>query len=208
MEDCRIPNCVMKLVVLGDSNVGKSSLLVRYTKRHYESYHPPTIGASFLTKTVTIKGETGERPCRLEIWDTAGQEKYKAIAPMYYKGAKIAIVCYDITGIESYLSAQRWVDDLLKYTTLQETGIVVLCGTKKDLEAERTVPREDVEQYAFEMGFLCIETSSKTGEHVDELFDRIIERIPEMINKLVSDRDVLRLSQKSGDGAASGCCYV
>lgn len=202
----------MKLVVLGDSNVGKSSLLLRYTKRNYESYHPSTIGASFLTKTVTVyDDEVGERPCRLEIWDTAGQEKYKAIAPMYYKGAKIAVVCYDTTSIDSYLSAQKWVDDLLLYTTLHDSGIVVLCGTKKDLVEGRTVPLEDVEQYAYEMGFSCIETSAKTGENVDELFDCIIERIPKLLQELVSNRDTLRLSSISDDNAGwvkNGCCYL
>ena len=155
--------------------------------------------------------EVGERPCRLEIWDTAGQEKYKAIAPMYYKGAKIAIVCYDTTSIDSYISAQRWVDDLLRYTTLHESGIVVLCGTKKDLVEERTVPLEDVEQYAYEMGFLCIETSAKTGENVDELFNRITTCIPKLLKEIVSNRDTLRLTSVSDDNSGwikNGCCYL
>lgn len=174
----------IKLVVLGDSSVGKSSLLTRYIHMRYDDYHPSTIGAAFMSKRIiTPDGKSH----MLEIWDTAGQEKYRSIASMYYNRSSIAIVCYDITEIDSYLAAKSWVNELCSKTDIYEKGIVVLCGTKSDLEQDRVIPEEDVKQYAYENGFQFIETSSKTGDNVNELFEMIGSLIPDMMQTILDD---------------------
>jgi Ras-related protein Rab-5C len=153
-----------------------------------------------MSKQVSVPG--GGK-CTLEIWDTAGQEKYRSIAPMYYKGSDIAIVCYDITNIDSYLVAQKWIDELCSYTNIHEKGVVIICGTKSDLE--HAVPPEDVRQYASENGFYFIETSSKTGDKVDELFELIVSLIPEVVRPLVYKSKSFQLEDEVGQSEWK-CC--
>merc|ERR1711971_683806 len=98
-----------KVVLLGDASVGKSCLVVRFAKGEFHEYQEPTIGAAFMTQTVSLDGGV---VVKFEIWDTAGQERYKSLAPMYYRGAKAAIIVYDITSQESYKAAKLWVSEL------------------------------------------------------------------------------------------------
>ena len=115
-----------KVVLLGDSGVGKSSIAQRYIKNEYSEFQESTIGASFLTKT--IERDDNSR-CRFEIWDTAGQERYHSLAPMYYRGARGCVVVYDITSTHSFEKAQSWVNEL------QQSGspdmIISLVGNKQ-----------------------------------------------------------------------------
>jgi small GTP-binding protein len=192
----------IKLVVLGDSCVGKSSLLTRYIHGKYYAYQPSTIGAAFMSKSVIVP-ENGDE-CMLEIWDTAGQERYRSLASMYYKGADIAIICYDITNINSYLATHTWIDELCSYTDIHLNGIVILCGTKSDLEEDRMVPYEDAEQYTKENGFYFMETSSKSGSNVDELFEYMTMKIPS-IQKSNIRLNTAELSKDTETGVW-GCC--
>ena len=97
-----------KLVLLGDSAVGKSSLVLRFVKKQFFEYQESTIGAAFLTQTITVDDCT----VKFEIWDTAGQERYHSLAPMYYRGAAAAVVVYDLTNMQSFLRAKSWVKEL------------------------------------------------------------------------------------------------
>ncbi|KAL1921217.1 uncharacterized protein VTP21DRAFT_10933 [Calcarisporiella thermophila] len=162
-----------KLVLLGESAVGKSSLVLRFVKDQFDDYRESTIGAAFLTQTVSLDADT---TVKFEIWDTAGQERYKSLAPMYYRNANCAIVVYDISQTASLEKAKSWVKELQRQA--DPNIIIALAGNKKDLEARRAVPTEEAQAYADEAGLLFFETSAKTAENVNELFLAIARKLP------------------------------
>ncbi|KAG1659057.1 hypothetical protein FOA52_001295 [Chlamydomonas sp. UWO 241] len=162
---------VAKLVLLGEMGSGKSSLVIRYVKGQFFESQASTVGAAFLTKTLT------EHNVKFEIWDTAGQERYHSLAPMYYRGAAAAIVVYDITSADSFMRAQGWVRELQRQGN-NPTMIVALAGNKSDLEASRAVSQEEAGTYASENGLYFIETSAKTAARVSDLFTSIAALFP------------------------------
>ncbi|CBZ50779.1 rab22a, member RAS oncogene family, related [Neospora caninum Liverpool] len=162
-----------KLVLLGDTSVGKSCLVVRFAKDEFYEYQESTIGAAFMTQSVDL----GSCIVKFEIWDTAGQERYRSLAPMYYRGAAAAVVVYDISNRDSFQGAKSWVQEL--QTVNDRSNVVIaLAGNKEDLGAERQVPKQEAQQYADEHGILFIETSAKTGHNVNELFYEIAAALP------------------------------
>ncbi|KDQ15622.1 hypothetical protein BOTBODRAFT_31513 [Botryobasidium botryosum FD-172 SS1] len=162
-----------KLVLLGESAVGKSSLVLRFVKDQFDDYRESTIGAAFLTQIVTLDdGST----IKFEIWDTAGQERYKSLAPMYYRNANCAVVVYDITQSASLDKARTWIRELQRQA--DPSIIIALCGNKSDLEARRQVTKEEAQKYAEEEGLLWTETSAKSGEGVTEIFNTIARKLP------------------------------
>jgi len=161
-----------KLVLLGESAVGKSSLVLRFFKGQFLDYQESTIGAAFLTQTVCLNDTT----VKFEIWDTAGQERYHSLAPMYYRGAQAAIVVYDITNQDSFERAKNWVKELQRQGN--PNIVIALAGNKVDLAAKRTVAIEDAQAYAEENGILFMETSAKTAANVNELFVAIAKKLP------------------------------
>ncbi|ANB14656.1 Rab family GTPase VPS21 [Sugiyamaella lignohabitans] len=162
-----------KLVLLGESAVGKSSLVNRFAKDQFDDFRESTIGAAFLTQTVQVDPNT---IVKFEIWDTAGQERYKSLAPMYYRNANCAVVVYDITQSASLTRAKAWVKELQHQAN--ENIIIALAGNKFDLQESRDVDTSVAEAYAKEAGLLFFETSAKTGENVTELFTAIAKKLP------------------------------
>merc|ERR1712000_309183 len=152
-----------KLVLLGESAVGKSSLVLRFVKGQFLDYRESTIGAAFLTQTVCLNDTT----VKFEIWDTAGQERYHSLAPMYYRGAQAAIVVYDITSMDSFERAKSWIKELQRQGN--PNIVIALAGNKVDLAENRAVSTEEAKAYADENGNLFMETSAKTA-NVNELF--------------------------------------
>ncbi|XP_069504981.1 ras-related protein Rab-5A isoform X2 [Ambystoma mexicanum] len=125
--------CQFKLVLLGESAVGKSSLVLRFVKGQFHEFQESTIGAAFLTQTVCLDDTT----VKFEIWDTAGQERYHSLAPMYYRGAQAAIVVYDITNEESFARGKNWVKELQRQAS--PNIVIALSGNKADLASKRAV---------------------------------------------------------------------
>ncbi|KAK5701037.1 Vacuolar protein sorting-associated protein 21 [Elasticomyces elasticus] len=193
------PSSSVKLVLLGEAAVGKSSLVLRFVNNDFQPNKEPTIGAAFLTQ----KCQLPSRTIKFEIWDTAGQERFASLAPMYYRNAQAALVVYDITKASSLVKAKHWVAELQRQAS---PGIVIaLVGNKLDLceedgntetpeEAGDAAPAEggddedvvarkvsfkDAKAYADEESLLFFETSAKTGHNVSEVFTAIANAIPE-----------------------------
>ena len=164
-----------KIIFLGDQYVGKSSILNRFYQDKFEPDYQATIGLDFHSKNVEIKGTS----IRLLLYDTAGQEKFKSLIPMYIRDANIILVVYDITNKDSFIHTEHWVNETKDLK--REDAIFVLIGNKIDLEDKRTVTSKEAENFASEKGFLFHEVSAKTGAEIQELFVNII--FPEMARK-------------------------
>ncbi len=164
-----------KLVLLGSAGVGKSCLVLRFTRNEFFSEQESTIGAAFLTKTILLEDQG---PVRVEIWDTAGQERYRSLAPMYYRGAQAAVVVFDVTSAESFEGAKSWVKELGRRA---DPGLVVaLAGNKADLAGKRKVESEEAAEYAKSAGLFYMETSAKDATNVEKLFVECARRVPKV----------------------------
>jgi len=162
----------VKLVLLGDAGVGKSSLAQRYVTNNFKPYCETTIGASFMSKMVTVDGVS----VKCQIWDTAGQEKYHSLAPMYYRGANAAILVYDITSAKSFDRLKEWAEELM--TKGPENILLAVAGNKSDLDGKRQVPTAEARAYADRIKASFIETSAKDDVNVVELFTRLTSAVP------------------------------
>jgi len=190
-----------KLVLLGDSAVGKSSLVLRFVRGQFFEYQESTIGAAFLTQTVALN----ETTVKFEIWDTAGQERYHSLAPMYYRGAAAAIVVYDITNRDSFQRAKQWVKELQRQGN--PNIVIALAGNKSDLNSKRKVEPEEAESYASDNGIFFMETSAKTATNVNELFVAIARKLPKNTPQPRPGGQGLVISQNQGETTKkSSCC--
>ncbi|XP_054899202.1 ras-related protein Rab-5C-like [Poeciliopsis prolifica] len=164
--------CQFKLVLLGESAVGKSSLVLRFVKGQFQEYQESTIGAAFLTQTLCLDDTT----VKFEIWDTAGQERYHSLAPMYYRGAQAAVVVFDITNIETFERAKNWVKELQRQAS--PNIVIALAGNKADIADKRAVEYQEAQTYADSKSLLFMETSAKTSMNVNEMFMAIARHLP------------------------------
>lgn len=160
-----------KVVLLGGSGVGKSSIAIRYVRDIFFECTESTIGAAFLTMPVSHEG----REISLDIWDTAGQERYSSLAPMYYRGSSAAVVVYDITSAESLNQAKRWIREVQGAV---EGCAIILVGNKLDLDSLREIPTQDAASYAAERALEHIEVSAKSSLGVRDIFGRVIAKLP------------------------------
>lgn len=157
----------VKLCLLGDAGVGKSSIVHRFVYDAFKPTMESTIGAAFLTKSVTLDSTT----YKYQIWDTAGQEKYRALAPMYYRGAAAAIIVYDITVEQTFAAVKTWVRELKQYA--EPDIVLAIAGNKCDLDDLREIQFKDAMDYAEMQRAIFVETSAKTAVNIGALFVEI-----------------------------------
>ena len=162
---------LFKLLLIGNSSVGKSSLLVRFVDDIWEENFVPTIGVDFKLKTLDVNG----KKVKLQIWDTAGQERFKNITASYYRGGNGVLVVYDITDRDSFTNLTSWLIEIEK--NANKNVFKLLIGNKNDLESERKVTTEEGKEFADSNGMKFIETSAKTADKVYEAFELLTKEI-------------------------------
>lgn len=185
----------VKLCLLGDSGVGKSSILQRFVYNTFNPCAESTIGASFMMKNMVLH----DRTLKFNIWDTAGQERYRALAPMYYRGAAAAIIVYDITSQESFSAVQGWVRELRAHG--EQNIALGIAGNKCDLQDYREVSYATGESYAQQINAVFVETSALRATNIQELFTGIASKVPQLKGPKPPD---LKLSLKGS--AQKKCC--
>ncbi|KAM3128247.1 hypothetical protein pb186bvf_019666 [Paramecium bursaria] len=199
---------LFKVILLGDTSVGKSQILQRFTRNMFIDHSSATVGVEFSAKPMEILN----KKIKLQVWDTAGQEKFKGIARAYYKGAVGALMIYDITDSTSFQSIKRWQDEVQQHA--KENIVLMLVGNKCDLEQNRKVTKKESIEFAQanKMGFL--ETSAKTGQNIDFAFQQLAEELLRNIDVKQEDefknipRGNQRLSvvAKPQDKKDGSCC--
>lgn len=161
-----------KVVLLGDSAVGKTSLIIRYLKNTFDDKVEGTIGMDFQSKTVQV----GDRSVRLQLWDTAGQERFRSLVKSYIRDAAAAVIVYDLTQRKSFESTKGWVEEVRNVRGKEV--LLVLVGNKLDMSGERAISTAEGQQLANEVGAHFAEMSAKSGENVAELFNWLAAELP------------------------------
>lgn len=194
------PDYTFKILLVGDSGVGKSSLLLRFATGGFEEL-VPTIGVDFKAKVVHQGGKT----VKLTIWDTAGQERFRTLTSSYYRGAQGIILVYDVTRAETFDSlADIWLREVDMYNTVDEC-IKMVVANKTDLAEQREVSTDVGVQFARAHGCLFVETSAKGNVAVEQAFEELVLKILETPSLLASSSSTFGLKAKQPD-AASSCC--
>ncbi|XP_077534244.1 RAS oncogene family member Rab35 [Haemaphysalis longicornis] len=161
---------LFKLLIIGDSGVGKSSLLLRFADNTFTGNYITTIGVDFKIRTLEVDGER----VKLQIWDTAGQERFRTITSTYYRGTHGVVVVYDVTNGESFANVKRWLHEID-----QNCDVVnrILVGNKNDDPSRKVVLTEDAQRFADQMGIQLFETSAKENINVEEMFNAITRMV-------------------------------
>uniref|UniRef100_A0A8B9Q4R8 small monomeric GTPase n=1 Tax=Apteryx owenii TaxID=8824 RepID=A0A8B9Q4R8_APTOW len=171
------------IVLIGDSGVGKSNLLSRFTRNEFNLESKSTIGVEFATRSIQVDGKT----IKAQIWDTAGQERYRAITSAYYRGAVGALLVYDIAKHLTYENVERWLKELRDHA--DNNIVIMLVGNKSDLRHLRAVPTDEARAFAEKNNLSFIETSALDSTNVEEAFKNILTEIYRIVSqKQIADR--------------------
>lgn len=200
-------NMIFKIVLVGDSGVGKTNLLLRYLKNEFNTQTKATVGVEFGNTKVQIDNAL----IKAQIWDTAGQERYRAITSAYYKGAHGALIVYDITRKDSFDSVEKWLSDLK--SNGEEKMVIMAIGNKCDMVNERVISTEDGEAKAQRNNIAFLETSALNATNVAKAFDELIQKLYVAFKKDFEDNDDDDLGENgntieigTGNSKKKQCC--
>jgi len=196
---------LFKLLLIGDSGVGKSCLLLRFADHTYTESYISTIGVDFKIRTIELDGKT----IKLQIWDTAGQERFRTITSSYYRGAHGIIVVYDVTDIESFNNVKQWFSEIEKYAS--ENVNKLLVGNKCDLVGKKAVSTENAKAFADKLNIPFLETSAKAATNVETAFLTMAAEIKKTVAKQPQLKsgpkpDVVVGKGESVGQSSGGCC--
>ena len=166
----------LKVVVVGDSGVGKTCMLIRFVRDQFDEESQPTLGVEFLTKIV----ETGRSKIQLQLWDTAGQELFRSVTRGYYRGSAGALLVFDLTNRDSFDNIERWLRDIRDVA--RSDVVTLLIGNKADLPDKRQVTTEEAEAFAKAHGMQYFETSAKTGANIKSSIDACVSVIEKNVD--------------------------
>ncbi|KAJ8479748.1 hypothetical protein OPV22_023475 [Ensete ventricosum] len=172
---------LFKVVLIGDSGVGKTNLLSRFARNEFSSESKSTIGVEFATRTIRVD----EKLVKAQIWDTAGQERYRAITSAYYRGAAGALVVYDVTRHITFENVERWLKELRNHT--DGNIVIMLLGNKADLRHIRAVSVEDAQAFAQQEKAFFMETSALESMNVENAFTEVLTQIYHVVSKKMLD---------------------
>ncbi|KAI5078439.1 hypothetical protein GOP47_0006110 [Adiantum capillus-veneris] len=172
---------LFKVVLTGDSGVGKSNLLSRFSRNEFALESRSTIGVEFATRTINVDGKT----IKAQIWDTAGQERYRAITNAYYRGAVGALLVYDIARHMTFENVERWLKELREHT--DSNVVIMLVGNKSDLRHLRAVSTEDSQSFAERECLFFMETSALEATNVENAFTQVLTQIYRVVSKKALD---------------------
>jgi Rab family protein len=190
----------VKLVLLGETGVGKTSVVQHYISGMAPERVNPTIGAAFVTKIVTCQ----DKQLELLIWDTAGQEVYRGLAPMYYRSALIAIIVFDVTKRDSFEAVDYWIRELKK--NVADGIIIMICGNKTDLVDRRIVDFQEASSFASDKGVLYAETSAMTGAGVESMFQIALSALLRQKRIVEEPSNNVKVAEKQKNVGKKGCC--
>ncbi|KAF7242272.1 Ras-related protein Rab-1A [Varanus komodoensis] len=203
---------LFKLLLIGDSGVGKSCLLLRFADDTYTDSYISTIGVDFKIRTIELEGRT----IKLQIWDTAGQERFRTITSSYYRGAHGIIVVYDVTDQDSFNNLHLWLEEINRYASENVNKLIV--GNKSDLASKKAVDYATAKEYADSLGVPFLETSAKTATNVEQAFLTMAAEIKNRVSSGPTQNDSHKSSlhiqsgplrqEGSGQGedGGGGCC--
>ena len=196
MSSTQNPNgydMIFKIVLIGDTSVGKTNILSKYLSDEFDPESKATVGVEFGTKNFKIENNI----VKVQIWDTAGQERYRSITNAYYKGAKGALLVYDITNKKSFDNLDRWISDL-KINGDEKISIVLL-GNKSDLESQRVISTEEGKNKAELFKFAFMETSALNGSNIEKAFDELIKEVYKDNHELFEKQAKVEMNDKGID---------
>ena len=188
---------IFKIVFIGDTCVGKSCILVRFSDDVFNENYVTTIGVDFRFKTMIVKNKIA----KIQIWDTAGQERYRSITTAYYRGAAAIIICCDSTNKDSFYNLNNWIDEISKYTDKEVDKLILM--NKCDLVDDRQIDKSEMAKFEKENGIKIMEVSAKTGNGIDKAFEYIIEKL---IDKNEKKTDNTMTLQGGNITNKPGCC--
>lgn len=198
---------LFKLLLIGDSGVGKSCLLLRFADNTYTDSYISTIGVDFKIRTLDIDGKT----VKLQIWDTAGQERFRTITSSYYRGAHGIIVVYDVTDKVSFNNVKQWLGEIDRYACQSVNKLLV--GNKADLVEKKVVDFNEAKEFADSLGISFLETSAKSAQNVEEAFLTMTRQIKERVSRNHDTNpakqggvNISTNSKKLKDGKGKKCC--
>ena len=170
---------VYKVLLLGDTTGGQTCFLMKYTDKTFQDIHMATIGLDYRLKTMKLKSG---KDIKLQIWDTAGQDRFRAITKNYYKGSHGIILIYDVTNLQTFENVKNWVSQIREEAA--NNVVIYIAANKIDMETERKVSRQEGESLAQELGFPFMETSAKSGININETFEDLVERIDKVYGNI------------------------